>query len=1418
MSTLVQNGGLPSLTEVSNSQWMEIQRNTFKNWVNEQLKGKGQSIFDLRTDFADGVLLVELVEVLQRKKLEGVVHKPAHNHEKLHNITLALDAIAKDNVTLINIDSTHITEGNTKLLLALMWQLVLRYQIGLSNFHNRSWLLAWVQAVIPECKVTNLTTDWNSGVALSALLEFCKKGLCPDINRLDPHDKVHNCREAMKLARQHFGIPLILRPEDLANSNLDELSAITYLSYFTKVGSPGYNATLQRIQPLVQHYPVANFTTDWNDGRILCELVYVFGGSIFSWPELHGTNIQRLHEGINGASGIGVDKLLSAEDMAEESSEHLGIMAYAARFLRLNPGVVTIHHAYKETKIITMEETRSGSPLLASRTVNHKNKDSSSSSSSSPSSYSRPTTAINESVESVNRQLEYTLVRTPSLRRKQKTRGKINTEPHEITKDTYSDGVIIYTTSHTLVAPDEIKLEAESPTGRLIKMNGDGTYHAQFGADEIGLWKVALYLNEKMVDNCTVNVCDPSQVKVSGLKGGMTNSTHRFQIDCTNAGNGKLEVNVEREGLIVSCYLTERRPKVYNASFTPMQSGHYKVEVCYNNAQIRDDGENIMEELHRQAVFSTKVTPHHDHFKVSASCDWQIDYLTGGPIDVFVGDTANVRVYSMQDGTICNYPHLMADVTSAPPDCTIVAEVTYGGQRFSANVEEDKPGFYRIMFDPRGPGTYKVWITCDGRLIKGSPFLQEIDELTTPKATGPGLTKAAVNEPAEFQIDARGFPDDINVEVKGPHFPINSTVSVNPDNTHKVVYVPEEPGIHRINIKQDGKDVAGSPYHPKVVDPTKIRVSGGWGSLMDNQERIPLQVGKEKHIPFDASEAGPGELTAIVHGPSDKIPTTTDARGDGKHTLIFTPKEEGKHYIEVFWGGFPISRKPFLGVATQPGPEIYITNNNSYPVQIRTEPITRHVEHRRSEPPSGNWVRADRKPDRDDGPHKVYILAPNKSPQVQRSQTIAYPPTRIQVYRHGSDVSHTTPRYYTQPKRMGSAYSGSSVSVKSEPKKSREPDYTIKRLPRVTPIYMYDSQPNSEPYLYHTSPMSSSPPSLSPSYIYAKPQKLSPTSNKGPSPKVILRGRGLKQADINKPATFTIDGTEAGPGGPEASISSIRSEPPVEIVEIAPKQYKCTYTPTVPGAYLLDVKWNKKPLKCCPFKIDVHKPVYPDKVGVTGNNLKTGEIGKDIDLHIDPREAGQGDLTIDCKDPDGKDEPVHLRDNFDGTYRLKVKPTKPGRHTLNVRLNKQHVLGSPYVIDVKGPPPKGDVKVYGPGLDNGVFPEYQGTFYIDATGAGGGELHVSVMGLKGAFNVEMKRASQKDKLFNCLYHPLEPGLYTINVQWSGKHVGGSPYKIFVAGSEMDLLEYESKANRSISSSPRSSEKRSPNTTQNSIMY
>ena len=47
--------------------------------------------------------------------------------------------------------------------------------------------------------------------------------------------------------------------------------------------------------------------------------------------------------------------------------------------------------------------------------------------------------------------------------------------------------------------------------------------------------------------------------------------------------------------------------------------------------------------------------------------------------------------------------------------------MTYGPIKFPADVvmDEDKPGLYKIIFNPRGPGTYKVWVAYGGKLVKG---------------------------------------------------------------------------------------------------------------------------------------------------------------------------------------------------------------------------------------------------------------------------------------------------------------------------------------------------------------------------------------------------------------------------------------------------------------------------------------------------------------------------------------------------------------------------------------------------------------------------------------------------------------------------------------------------------------------------
>ncbi|XP_023932624.1 filamin-A-like [Lingula anatina] len=324
--------------------WIVIQKTTFTNWVNEQLQVRELSVSDLKTDLGDGVKLGNLVEIIQSRKIGRIVKKPLNQHHYIQNVTLALNAVSEDGVKLVNIGSEDIVNGNLKLILGLIWHLILRYQIGKTKFPPKKLMLSWLQAVIPECNIRNFSSDWNDGIALSALLEYCKPGLFTNWRNLPRYEgsdedrayqiRLENCRNAMDVAKKEFGIPMVLRPEDLANPDLDDLSGMTYLSYFMMVDSPGYHATLRDTNKLVGSQLVNNFQSDWADGSVLCKIVTAAGGQV---PGGDDDSVTLTQKGIDAAKRLGVEPVLKAEEMTDPEVEHLGVMAYAARLSELKP-------------------------------------------------------------------------------------------------------------------------------------------------------------------------------------------------------------------------------------------------------------------------------------------------------------------------------------------------------------------------------------------------------------------------------------------------------------------------------------------------------------------------------------------------------------------------------------------------------------------------------------------------------------------------------------------------------------------------------------------------------------------------------------------------------------------------------------------------------------------------------------------------------------------------------------------------------------------------------------------------------------------------------------------------------------------------------------------------------------------------
>ena len=82
----------------------------------------------------------------------------------------------------------------------------------------------------------------------------------PNWQRLNPANGAENVRRAMEIAEREFRIPLVLEPEHFASPHLDELSGMTYLSYFMKEeDSPGYYSTLNWVKNQIPNFRINNF-------------------------------------------------------------------------------------------------------------------------------------------------------------------------------------------------------------------------------------------------------------------------------------------------------------------------------------------------------------------------------------------------------------------------------------------------------------------------------------------------------------------------------------------------------------------------------------------------------------------------------------------------------------------------------------------------------------------------------------------------------------------------------------------------------------------------------------------------------------------------------------------------------------------------------------------------------------------------------------------------------------------------------------------------------------------------------------------------------------------------------------------------------------------------------------------------------
>ncbi|OQV23311.1 Filamin-B [Hypsibius exemplaris] len=821
----------------------------------------------------------------------------------------------------------------------------------------------------------------------------------------------------------------------------------------------------------------------------------------------------------------------------------------------------------------------------------------------------------------------------------------------------------------------EAGVKITSPSGARIACQitrtSRGIIRVEYVPSEVGPHRISTkYAGNALLGSpFTCEVIDPRQVHVTDLHDGYVGKENVFRVDASKAGAGDLEIEVEGGKRRLATKVTKSTtPGVFEVAFTPRDIGQHDISVKFHSravpgspfkiavhdgSLIRVSGDGLkrarvgtkawfnirMEggapldgndiEVHVVAPNGTKLPVKLSQQGKSGDIKAEFVPKIVGPHRVevtFVGapvsgspwtceafDPSLVRVKDFPESCYVGETGAF-EVSSKEAGKAELSVKIFGpsGQPVPVEILDSYEG-HKIRFTPTESGKHKLHIQYGGEEVPGSPFTFMVDEPGIPTASGDGLLWAMADEPAHFRVDAAKLRGKLEVTVHGPNRAAKTTITPEKHGIYKVTYIAAEVGVFDVKIVWNGKELPDSPYHPKVFDPTKVRVVGGWPAHLDDKDRIKMRVGDEKKLLFDIGEAGPGKLSAEVRGPSGLIPVRLETSGKDRVKVSFTPVAEGHHDVHFWYSEQPIPHSPLPGWA---------------------EPA----------------------------------------------------------------------------------------------------------LPLID------------------------------------------------ASRVRLRGRGLTEAKVREEAEFIIDGSEAGPGEPEVHISGIKADIPVSLQHLGSNVYKATYTASHHGAYQLVVKWSGEVVKGCPYKLNVAAASDASKVVVATEELKAGVVGKKMESFIDTRRAGPGELSVHCMGPT-KQAFCELYDHHDGTYTLAIRPAEAGRHLLTIKYNGEHVPGSPFAIKIQGTPDASKVRVYGPGVNHGVLATYQSRFMCETKGAGAGQLTVRVRGPKGAFRVEMQRESQKDRTILCKYDPTEPGDYKIEVKWSGEHVPGSPFNIWIFDTEEELNRF-----------------------------
>ena len=805
--------------------------------------------------------------------------------------------------------------GNAKLILGLLWTLIKEYQIKSSGrgMSTKKAMLAWINTIIPEYKIGNFSTDWNDGRALCGTVDHIRPGACPNHFALDSSRGLENCTIGMDLAERLFEISKILSPEDLNNPDVDDLSVMTYLSYFC---DPANQLLLQWIRKKIPERSIKNLSTDWNDGINLGALVEAcFSGVCPDWDQMDPDQAVENNEKMIGLikGKLGLECPISAAELANPQVDELVVATYLSGFKNAKLGV-------------SPEEFRLNVPNLPSGSALVR----------------EPVTfSINVSTKSPDLMKELKVTaHGPSadaaVSLKQAESGELMatvtpTEPGKYDIMASYQGENIGGSPFPLPVGDPSKcqifgeipryMQVGKPQELSVKTRGAGIgnlkcncgssndessppplvaqvedkkendeYLITFTPNSIGEVPVELKWCGEHIPQSPFqsNICDASKCSISGYKDEVKVGEHvTFKLMAKESVVGKAMPEIRPRGPSANYNpeIEDKNDGTYIVKFTPWEVGPHMVDVIYGKDHVKG------------SPLSMTVKSAPDAQTCSATGRGLKKAIVGLPTSFDILTPENGLATQSKDG-------IEVDINS------------YDGTA-NHDIVDNGDGTYKVTYTAEKPGSYNIILKCYDKLIPGSPFSLTVvpqSDASKCKAEGPALHPNSVKiegNPLDISVDTtEAGTGDLEVDVDGPDG-IEPTVYIaSEDGIYSLKFDVPQAGKYQVNIKWAGEHIPGSPFKLKVYPGPNAGAVKAYGPGLEPS----IEVGEDGDFTIETKNAGIGTLTIRVHGVKGAFKISAEAVSEEDPRTMkahYDPKEPGDYIVAVRWSGTHVPGSPF---------------------------------------------------------------------------------------------------------------------------------------------------------------------------------------------------------------------------------------------------------------------------------------------------------------------------------------------------------------------------------------------------------------------------------------------------------------------------------------------------------------------------